>query len=450
MECTVEGEDIDPAELNDGTWQHPKGSTNPLDPLDLQKRFGRKKTDLSEPTAEVGLTGASAPAKRKVRPPRLPRRKPMPRLPEEDYKIVLRPKCAVDLTNIGLAALLESIHSTITIDVMQAEQADQVRVHPIKNTITISTPDRARADAYRTIGQLRSEKYNIDMPVSAYVPAPDDSVRGVVYKAYTDETDQAIQSELAKKNPQLPIVNARRLGSSKHLVITFAGKDLPRLVRCRRCGEEHSSPPEGEKPNCTPLCVVCHGKHLTGSRSCKYRFVQSKHTSKDTTSIANSQTETPTAIVDRPSRSKQRTQETFRDRSESFPPLSGRSQSRGRSSRHGSTQQEETSKRLAWDNDTSGYQADTTPQGNPQQGASLEAQPRRERSASRPRAGQSGSRATQGACGGSKSAAQSLPKSPQDPQKAGRKPHFRDKVDAKFAWTTSTYVCTLFVAAVQK
>ncbi|KAH7981991.1 hypothetical protein HPB52_002523 [Rhipicephalus sanguineus] len=457
MEYTVEGEDIDPAELNDGTWQHPKGSTDPLDALDLQKRFGRKKIDLSEPTAKVGLTGASVPAKRKVRPPRLPRRKPMPRLHEEDYKIVLRPKCAVDLTNIGLAALLESIHSTITIDIMQAEQADQVRVHPIKNTITISTPDQERVDAYRTIGQLRSEKYNIDMPVSAYVPGPDDSVRGVVYKAYTDETDQAIQSELAKKNPQLPIVNARRLGSSKHLVITFAGKDLPRLVRyrcftsnvypfrerpeacfncrklghradvcplprplaprCRRCGEEHSSPPEGEKPNCTPLCVVCHGKHLTGSRSCKYRFVQSKHTSKGTTSSANSQAETPTATVDRPSRSRQRTQETFRDRSESFPPLSGRSQSRRRSSsRHGSTEHEETSKWLAWESDTSGYQADTTTQGNPQRGASLEARPKRERSASRPRAGQSVSRATQGACRGSKSATQSLPKSPQDPQ----------------------------------
>ncbi|KAH7951318.1 hypothetical protein HPB52_007882 [Rhipicephalus sanguineus] len=357
MECTVEGEDIDPAELNDGTWQHPKGSTNPLDPLDLQKRFGRKKTDLSEPTAEVGLTGASAPAKRKVRPPRLPRRKPMPRLPEEDYKIVLRPKCAVDLTNIGLAALLESIHSTITIDVMQAEQPDQVRVHPIKNTITIGTPDRARADAYRTIGQLRSEKYNIDMPVSAYVPAPDDSVRGVVYKAYTDETDQAIQSELAKKNPQLPIVNARRLGSSKHLVITFAEKDLPRLGEAGGMLQlPEAGAPRRRMPTTTTACP---------------KMPKSKHTSKDTTSIANSQTETPTAIVDRPSRSKERTQETFRDRSESFPPLSGRSQSRGRSSRHGSTQQEETSKRLAWDNDTSGYQADTTPQGNPQLGVSL-------------------------------------------------------------------------------
>lgn len=85
MSYTVEGEEIDPAELRDGTWQHPKC---PADPLDLQKRFGRKKTDPTELTEELGLTGASAASKNKSRPPQLPRRKPMPRLPEEDYKIV--------------------------------------------------------------------------------------------------------------------------------------------------------------------------------------------------------------------------------------------------------------------------------------------------------------------------------------------------------------------------
>ncbi|KAH7942109.1 hypothetical protein HPB49_020592 [Dermacentor silvarum] len=62
----------------------------------------------------------------------------MPQLPEEDYKILLRPKCAVNLSNIGLIALFEAIYATSKINQAQAEQADQVRVHPIKNTITIS------------------------------------------------------------------------------------------------------------------------------------------------------------------------------------------------------------------------------------------------------------------------------------------------------------------------
>ncbi|KAH6945287.1 hypothetical protein HPB50_007749 [Hyalomma asiaticum] len=176
MVYTVEGEQIDPAVLRDGSWQHPK---RPADPLDLQKHFGRKKTDPTEPPADLGRTGASAASKSKSRPPQLPRRKPMPRLPDEDYKIVLRPKCPVNLTNIGLVALLEAIYTTTKVDQAQAEQADQVRVHPIKNTITISTPDKARANAYRALGLLRSEEYSVDMPVSAYVPAPGDSIRGL-------------------------------------------------------------------------------------------------------------------------------------------------------------------------------------------------------------------------------------------------------------------------------
>ncbi|KAL1439141.1 hypothetical protein MTO96_047421 [Rhipicephalus appendiculatus] len=119
----------------------------------------------------------------------------------------------------------------------------------------------------------------------------------------------------------------------------------------------------------------------------------------------------------RPSRSKQRTQETLRDRSESFPPLLGRSKSRGNSSsRPGSTERQENSKRLAWESGTSGDQADTTPQENTQRGASLQAQPQRDGSPSRPRAGRSSSRATQGPCGCSKSATQSPANSPQDSQ----------------------------------
>ncbi|KAH6922582.1 hypothetical protein HPB50_016964 [Hyalomma asiaticum] len=297
------------------------------DPLDLQKHFGRKKTDPTESSADLLRTGASAAWKSKSCPLQLPRRKPTLGLSEEDYKIVLRPKCPVNLTNIGLVALLEAIYTRIKVDQTQAEQADQVRVHPIKKTITISTPDKARTNAHRTLELLRSEDYSIDMPVSAYVPAPDDSIRGLVYNAYSNETDHDINEEISRKNPQLPIVSARRLGNSRHFVITFAGKDLPSSIRyrcftlnvypfrdraepcfncrklghrtdvcpqprppsprCRRCGEQHSPPSEGEKPTCAPLCVVCHGQHPTGSRSCKRRFIQPKQTKRTSMTSIN-------------------------------------------------------------------------------------------------------------------------------------------------------------------
>lgn len=294
---------------------------------------------------------------------------------------MLRPKCPVNLTNIGLVALLEAIYTTTKVDQAQAEQADQVRVHPIKNTITISTPDKARANAYRALELLRSEEYSIDMPVSAYVPAPDGSIRGLVCKAYTNETDHDINEEISRKNPQLPIVSARRLGYSRHFVITFAGKDLPSSIRyrcfnlnvypfrdrseacfncrklghrtdvcpqprpptprCRRCGEQHSPPPEGEKPTCVPLCVVCHGQHPTGSRSCKRRFIQPKETKRTWMTSINITGDT------RRSRSRERTQADFRDRSESFPRLQSRELDKTISGGHNS-QHDEPAKHVAW------------------------------------------------------------------------------------------------------
>ncbi|KAH6936413.1 hypothetical protein HPB50_016785 [Hyalomma asiaticum] len=219
------------------------------------------------------------------------------------------------------------------------------------------------------------------MPVSAYVPAPDDSIRGLVYKAYTNETDHDINEEISRKNPQLPIVSARRLGNSRHFVITFAGKDLPSSIRyrcfnlnvypfrdrpeacfncrklghrtdicpqprpptprCRRCGEQHSPPPEGEKPTCVPLCVVCHGQHPTGSRSCKRRFIQPKQTKRTWMTSINITGDT------RRSRSRERTQADFRDRSESFPRLQSRELDKTISGGHNS-QHDEPAKHVAW------------------------------------------------------------------------------------------------------
>ncbi|KAH7979664.1 hypothetical protein HPB49_010325 [Dermacentor silvarum] len=83
----------------------------------------------------------------------------MPRLPEDDYKIVLRPKCAVDLANIALVTLLDAIHSTSKIDVEQAEQADRPtnngRVSNSNSQAQNSTTTRSSRSRQRTQETLR-------------------------------------------------------------------------------------------------------------------------------------------------------------------------------------------------------------------------------------------------------------------------------------------------------
>ncbi|KAH8036491.1 hypothetical protein HPB51_000687 [Rhipicephalus microplus] len=322
----VEREELDPTELEDGTWVTPKTTQGGLDPLDLQHKY---KTAAPKPS-EAMPEHASTPALvvQAARPLQLPRRRPMPRLPSEHYKIVIRPRHPINLSNIGLATLLEAIQNTAKVDPAQAEEEDKIGIHPIKNTLTVSTPHRIRAEAYRSLEVLRSQRYNMNLSVATYVPAADDSICGVVYKAYTDETDHDLQVQLMKKNTDILIVNARRLGSSKHLVITFAEHKLPATIRfrcftlevhplrerpeacfncrklghrtdvcplpgpgipkCRRCGGEHPHRHWENMPTCTPQCVVCLGEHPTGSKSCKLRFTPVKPNNSKKTSMSSS------------------------------------------------------------------------------------------------------------------------------------------------------------------
>ncbi|KAL3203443.1 hypothetical protein MRX96_011980 [Rhipicephalus microplus] len=88
--------------------------------------------------------------------------------------------------------------------------------------------------------------------MAACVPAPDESIHGVLCKAYTDETEHDLQAQLMKKNPDILIVNARTLGLSKHLVITFAGHKLPGTICFRALTLEVQ--PFRERPDASFKC----------------------------------------------------------------------------------------------------------------------------------------------------------------------------------------------------
>ncbi|KAH7972811.1 hypothetical protein HPB52_017466 [Rhipicephalus sanguineus] len=110
MQYAVEGEALDPTELKESTWVTPKTTQGGLDPLDLQHKY---RTTASKPL-EAMPEKASTPALdvQAARPPQLPRRRPMPRLSSEHYKIVIRPRHPINLSNNGLATLLDAIQST--------------------------------------------------------------------------------------------------------------------------------------------------------------------------------------------------------------------------------------------------------------------------------------------------------------------------------------------------
>ncbi|KAH8025063.1 hypothetical protein HPB51_002959 [Rhipicephalus microplus] len=126
------------------------------DPLDLQHKYRTAAPKLSKAMPEHASTPALV--VQAARPPQLLRQRPMLRLPNEHYKIVIRPRHPINLSNIGLATLMEAIQNSTKVDPDRAEGEDQIRNNIFKNTCTVSTPDRFRADAYRSLEVLRSQR----------------------------------------------------------------------------------------------------------------------------------------------------------------------------------------------------------------------------------------------------------------------------------------------------
>ncbi|KAL1483988.1 hypothetical protein MTO96_032840, partial [Rhipicephalus appendiculatus] len=180
--------------------------------------------DETDPTKKNGKKAH----KYRARSPSLPKRKPLPKLPPGDYKVILRPQTAAKLLIYGAAKLFKAVCTATQVPIEDAISEDEVRVHQNSNTALISTPSRARAESYNNMKILEIGQEEIE--VVAYAPAPENSTKGLIYYACSDETDEAIFKELQARNPSIKLVAARRLGT-KHIVAVFAGTERPEYVR---------------------------------------------------------------------------------------------------------------------------------------------------------------------------------------------------------------------------
>ncbi|KAH8036170.1 hypothetical protein HPB51_018584 [Rhipicephalus microplus] len=184
MEVVVKGTPITDEELNDGSWSDTA--------LAMQRRYRRPDLEHSSDAADNVTTDTQCgkPTPCRARLPPAPKRRPLPRLPPEDYKIVLRPQGSLHLADLGPARLSEAICATAGFDLPAVSHTDQMRIHPTNNTITVSMPDVNRAMAYLKITQVKIADQSCAMAV--YAPAPDNSVRGIIFNAHSFETDDQI------------------------------------------------------------------------------------------------------------------------------------------------------------------------------------------------------------------------------------------------------------------
>ncbi|KAH7946245.1 hypothetical protein HPB49_021913 [Dermacentor silvarum] len=250
--------------------------------------------------------------RRNMRPAR---GKPLPPLPKNDIKIILKPHKGLMLKEYLKTEIPQAIIRS-TGSIIPGSGPNQrkitgedfiLRIREGTNIIIVSTPSLEVADVIRRITcmELRGKQH----PFNVYVADPDDSYKGVVhgFPAHTESAD--LQQHLRVRTQGVTIERARMLGSSNTALLTFAGGTRPKCVYymgvemrcteyrptvqmclecmqeghrsdvcpnpkniCRCCGLENP-PPQGHE--CEVKCAVCRAAgHET--RRCPNKLIAAK------------------------------------------------------------------------------------------------------------------------------------------------------------------------------
>ncbi|KAH7953385.1 hypothetical protein HPB49_007634 [Dermacentor silvarum] len=191
-----------------------------LGPPGLTNAAGCSSPRLTSGYASQGPGKPAAPPHGKSASPKLKKHPPLPRLPATDFKIVFRPGGGLNLRPINGGALLPILCAGAEIDYNQARSQDKLRINP-HNSLTVSPPSEPRMKRYN---QLQGLQLNDQQsPMKAYVAAPDNAIKGVLYNAVYNQSQEEIFEDLVHLNPSLTftIADARELGRTKSILVTF-------------------------------------------------------------------------------------------------------------------------------------------------------------------------------------------------------------------------------------
>ncbi|KAL1417583.1 hypothetical protein MTO96_006137 [Rhipicephalus appendiculatus] len=320
----------------------------------------------------------------------------MPKLPEGDVRVIIRPRDGLNIRATCSASLDEAIYEAAGLT-----RDDQLTICPnlTQNIVVVSTPESATAERLRRIKEIQIEGKTHE--VNAYVSAPDDTAKGIIRNVplkYTQE--YLLEALVTNRNPSL--IHAKRLGSTTTIILLFNGYRVPTWVyfkstitrvslykkqidfckECGRLGHRLDVCPRPEEKLCTgcgmrnptqehdckPRCKLCGEGHPTADRLCRAKF-KTPYIVKQRRWAARAEEREPSVSPDatqpdaRPQRksrgtSRSRSRSTTRSRSrskprEGTPAGTGprkRSLSRGKSQQPGSTSQDAsfTTTKVGW------------------------------------------------------------------------------------------------------
>ncbi|KAH8026165.1 hypothetical protein HPB51_016584 [Rhipicephalus microplus] len=149
MEVVVTGTLITDEKLDGGSWSHTAFA--------MRRRYHRpdpvRSSDAADNVTTDNQSGKPTPCR--AQPPPVSKRRPLPRLPLDNYKIVLRPQGSLHLADLGSARLSEALCAAAEFNSPKVLHTNQMRIDPTNNTITVSRPDVNRAMAYLKVTQVK-------------------------------------------------------------------------------------------------------------------------------------------------------------------------------------------------------------------------------------------------------------------------------------------------------
>ncbi|KAH7937461.1 hypothetical protein HPB49_012609 [Dermacentor silvarum] len=150
----------------------------------------------------------------------------MPKLPMGDYKIVIRPRGGLQLSQLSLLHLGQAIYEAAGIRYDEPE-ADTICPDNFQNIIVVSTPNQDYADKYQCIKTI---KFNgKEYEVGAYETAPDVTAKGVIRGVPVEVSPRDITAAIITPRNRTAIA-AKRLENTTTVIILFEGYKVPSYV----------------------------------------------------------------------------------------------------------------------------------------------------------------------------------------------------------------------------
>lgn len=244
----------------------------------------------------------SADVERRSRP-----RQRAPPLPRNDIKIILKPKPGLAVRDLKTYEVARAIMEAAGGSAAGFKCDDMIiRLRPGSNIVIVSTALEEHGKRIEKIKHLNLNGKS--HPMSTYVTTPEYLLKGVIHGINTDVTDDEIIDNICVRTQGVEVLQARRLGGSKTVLLMFDGDVLPRYVYlfggetpcvpyqptrqyCRTCqetGHRTDVCPKavtsqcaqcgmGDPPQdhvCKTTCAFCGGEHATGAPECQKKLKQ--------------------------------------------------------------------------------------------------------------------------------------------------------------------------------